>query len=244
VRSIEGSICSATIADQEVHFFVANPRDEIQRHHAQGRFYETEELEIVEQFFPIGGVFVDIGANVGNHAIYAGKYLHPTQIVAIEPNPVAVELLKINVALNGLQSLVDLSHIGTGFADVPCWAHALIPYDNLGGARMNIVEGTEGLKLIPGDDILLQRRVDFIKLDVEGMEMLVLTGLAGTIAKWRPPMFIEIETDNADAFQEWIDAQAYVTVYKTRRYSTSENYIVVPNEALASILKRLGVDYP
>src|SRR5688500_7711411 len=53
-----------------VKFFVANEGDHIQRFHLQGRFYEAEELELIGRYFR-NGVFVDIGANVGNHSLYA-----------------------------------------------------------------------------------------------------------------------------------------------------------------------------
>jgi hypothetical protein len=104
----------------------------------------------------------------------------------------------------------------------------------LGGTRLSIAEEAGGLPMIRGDDILMQRRVDFIKIDVEGMEMAVLAGLVGTIAKWRPPMFIEVDISNAEAFQEWIRVHGYVTARKYRRYPTNENYMVVPVEASAA----------
>lgn len=232
MTSIDGTICSEVVAGREVHFFVVNRLDEIQRHHTYGHFYEIEELEIIAQYFPRDGVFADIGANVGNHTIYVGNYLHPMQVIAIEPNPAAIPILKINVALNGLQRLVDLSHLGVGLSDAPGRARAIVPLDNLGGTEMHITEESEGLALIRGDDILLQRRIDFIKLDVEGMEMPVLAGLVGTIAKWRPPMFIEVDDHNAAAFQEWVRTNDYVAVRRYRRYDTNENQMVVPVEAL------------
>jgi FkbM family methyltransferase len=229
--NVDGTVCSAQIAGKEVYFFVVNQHDEIQRYHAQGQFYEIEELGIISGCFPRGGVFVDIGANVGNHTIYVCNYLHPTQVIVIEPNPLAIPILKINLALNGLGRQVDLSHLGVGFSDAASIAHALVPKNNLGGAVMRITDQPNGLPLVRGDDILLQRRVDFIKLDVEGMEMPVLAGLAGTIAKWRPAMFIEVENINAEAFQTWIKANNYVTVSRCRRYQINENYMLMPVEA-------------
>jgi hypothetical protein len=39
---------------------------------------------------------------------------------------------------------------------------------------------------LPGDALLLNERVDFIKLDVEGMELEILSGMSATLARWRP----------------------------------------------------------
>jgi hypothetical protein len=56
-------------------FVVANSRDHIGRDHMQGRLYEPEERDIIRRAFPPGATFVDVGANVGNHVIWAARVL-------------------------------------------------------------------------------------------------------------------------------------------------------------------------
>ena len=90
---IDGAIVSNEILGREISFFVTDKDDVIQRWHADGRFYEEEELAIISEFFPRGGVFVDVGANVGNHTIFVAKYLYPKNIILFEPNPQTVPLL-------------------------------------------------------------------------------------------------------------------------------------------------------
>jgi FkbM family methyltransferase len=228
---ISGSIASELVAGEQISFFIFNEHDVIQRCHARGIFYETEELAIISDFFSRGSVFVDIGANVGNHTIYVCKYLHPSQAILFEPNPQAIPILQINLALNGLQRLVDLTHLGVGLSDVPGKARAIVPPNNLGATRLELSDIADGLPLIPGDAALMQRRVDFIKMDVEGMEMKVLRGLDRTIAKWRPSIFIEVDQRNAVAFQEWARGHDYITARTYRRYPHNENYMIVPIEA-------------
>ncbi|MBL6080129.1 FkbM family methyltransferase [Belnapia sp. T18] len=226
-----GSVVTATISGREVRFFVEDERDVIQQYHAVGQFYEVEELRIIEEFFPRGGVFVDIGSNVGNHSLYVGTYLHPRQIILFEPNPPAIAILTLNLALNGLQPVADLTYLGTGLADVPSRAQARVPEGNLGGTWLAPTQEEDALVLIRGDDALAHRRVDFLKIDVEGMEMQVLAGLQRTIATWRPPLFIEIENRNAEAFQSWTERQGYRIERRFRRYEANENYLALPIEA-------------
>ncbi|WP_043365788.1 FkbM family methyltransferase [Belnapia sp. F-4-1] len=226
-----GSVVTATIAGREVRFFVEDERDVIQQYHAIGQFYEVEELRIIEEFFPKGGVFVDIGSNVGNHSLYVGMYLHPQQVIVFEPNPPAIAILTLNLALNGLQRVADLTYLGIGLADVPSRAQARVPEGNLGGTWLAPTQDDGALALIRGDDALARRRVDFLKIDVEGMEMQVLAGLQQTIATWRPAIFIEIENRNAEAFQAWAGRQGYRIERRFRRYEVNENYLVLPAEA-------------
>lgn len=226
-----GSIVTATIAGREIHFFVADEQDVIQQCHAMGQFYEVEELRIIAEFFPAGGVFVDVGSNVGNHALYVGSFLHPRQIIVFEPNPPAIAILKLNIALNSLQRLADLTHLGTGLADVASRARARVPDGNLGGTWLAPSQDDDALLLIRGDDALAQRRVDFLKIDVEGMELQVLAGLQQAVATWRPPIFIEIENRNAGAVQAWIERQDYRIERRFRRYEANENHLVLPAEA-------------
>jgi FkbM family methyltransferase len=234
VSHISGTVWSGNVLGEELQFFVTDPYDVIQSHHARGTFYELEELAIIAEFFPRGGVFVDIGANVGNHILYVCKFLHPTQVVVFEPNPAATPILRINLALNHLERSVDLSHIGVGLSDATARARAHVPPGNLGATRMQISAELDGLPLIRGDDVLVGRPVDFIKIDVEGMEMQALRGLTGTIAKWRPRIFIEIENGNVGAFREWQRSNDYVTERTYRRYEANENYMIVPVEASRS----------
>jgi hypothetical protein len=59
---------------EDVIRIVRNRRDLVQAHHFSGEFYEAEELQIIQKYFKAGGIFVNIGANVGNHTVFAQKY--------------------------------------------------------------------------------------------------------------------------------------------------------------------------
>ena len=227
---IDGSIVFANISGRDVRFFVRNSQDVVQSHHVRGEFYEPEELNIIAEFFPRGGVFVDIGANVANHTIYVCKFLRPAQVVLFEPNPEAISLLRANISLNDITHIVDCSHLGVGLSDTPGRAFPLIPQNNLGATRMISTDDADALRLVRGDDLLQRRRVDFIKMDVEGMEIRVLHGLAETIARWRPVMFIEVDQGNTNDFEDWVLRNDYVAVRRFRRYPENENYMILPVE--------------
>lgn len=175
----------AMIYSTPVFFSVANPKDAIQREHVAGRFYEQEELAIIAKHFPIGGSFLDIGANVGNHSLFLLIFAHARLVVPVEPNPVAAELLIANLYLNGVEGRVDFSRIGYGASDVES-DHFGARWNarNLGGARL--VEGGGDIPVIPAGALLEKEAFDLVKIDVEGMELKVLASLFHGLGETRP----------------------------------------------------------
>ncbi len=218
----------AVIWGKPVYFTITRPRDVIQRCHLKGEFYEMEELEIIRRNCPPGAVFCHIGANIGNHALFALKFLRPSKVVVVEPNPEAIALLKSNLELNGVLSLCDTSLLGYGLSDVDGDGMAIVaPEKNLGAARM-VADETAGELSVRTGDALLQGLVPtFLKIDVEGMEMQVLSGLSQIIAHHRPTVFIEIDRVNSAAFLDWIKANNYSVRETFKRYRTNENYLLV-----------------
>ncbi len=222
-----GQVVRSVIWGQPVYFTVTNPNDAIQRKHRAGRFYEPQELDLIRACFRPGQVFCDIGANIGNHTLFALKFMFAARAILFEPNPVAIELLRSNLQLNGVEDLCDLSHLGYGLSDSIATGLTInASPNNLGGGRMEKGDGT--LQTLRGDDALGSTPVDFIKIDVEGMEMQVLAGLAGTIATRQPAMFIEVDNENADAFARWLVENSYVVRAKHKRHKLNENYLIVP----------------
>lgn len=228
VISPAGQVVRAVIDGKPVFFTLTNTKDVIQKEHLAGRFYETEELEIIRAHCPKNAVFVDIGANIGNHALFALKMLGVKQVIPFEPNPVAIAVLTSNLGLNGELGRCDLSHLGLGLSDKAQAGLTMEvdkPNKNLGGGRL--VEGGD-LRVIAGDEALAGAKVDFIKIDVEGMEMQVLRGLAQTLERCRPVLFIEVDETNRADFLAWVAANGYETAATFRRYPVNENFLLKP----------------
>ena len=226
-----GQVVRTVIHDQPIQFFIANPRDVIQRVHATGQFYETEELDIIRRWCPPGATFCDIGSNVGNHAIYALKFLHVARVILFEPNPDAISILLTNLGLNGLLPRCETAHLGLGLSDHDVEGKAMsVSGRNLGGGH--IVDATEpgagAISLRRGDSLLAQENPDFLKIDVEGMEISVLAGLSGLIARCRPVIFIEVDNANRADFLQWVGDNQYVSRATFRRYRGNENFLLVP----------------
>ncbi|MBF9042035.1 FkbM family methyltransferase [Rhodobacterales bacterium HKCCE4037] len=224
-------LTEAVIEGRTVTFATNMERDPIQRRHRKGQFFEPEELALLSRYLPKGGTFVDIGANVGNHTLYAGLFLGAGRIIPFEPNPLAYRLLLINVALNGLSDRVVFDHIGAGAADVPDEGFAMTERQkNLGAARM--VAGEGDIPTVRPDEVLREEVPDVIKIDVEGMEMHVLRGLQKTIRRCRPVLLVECDRENIHDFADWRLANAFEIPASFKHYKENRNFLLVPEERM------------
>jgi FkbM family methyltransferase len=220
----------------EIVFWIENDADLIQRQQRQGKFYEAEELQIIRNYAGSSRIFYDIGSNVGNHLVYMGKILGAELIVPFEANPAAVKTLRKNIAGNGLEGMVDARHLGLGVGARDEVRQVFSHHaNNLGAARLkryrpDQVEEDgffEKVQVRALDSFDLPRGPDFVKIDVEGMEMDVLDGMSACIARSRPAMFIEVGTHNIERFLAWVEQNDYRTVETFTRYQSSVNYMIV-----------------
>src|SRR5258707_15817235 len=64
--------------------------------------YNIEELDFLRAHTPVGGVFVDVGANVGTYAMVLARHIGASgTVIAIEPHPVTHARLAFNRAASG-----------------------------------------------------------------------------------------------------------------------------------------------
>jgi len=186
--------------------------------------YNLEELAFLREHTPQGGVFVDVGANVGTYAMVLARHTGSTgKVIAIEPHPVTHARLAFNRAASGF-SQVALVAAAAGPSD----GELLIETDgdNLGASH--IVSGEPSGNAIAVPSLRLQRilgdagvsRVDALKIDVEGFEDRVLTGFFREAAERLWPRAVVIEHLARD---EWQDdciadmrARGYAEAGKTR----------------------------
>ena len=196
------------INQRRVQFCVNIADDPIQNAHRKGRFYEARELAQVCAHLQPGAVVLDVGANTGNHALWFALHAGASRVVVVEPNPLALEPLVGNVLGNRLQDVIDLTFIGFGLGEADSDGWGMKKHDrNLGATKM--FPGKGELTVRRGDSVFAELTPDLIKIDVEGMEMAVLSGLSDLISRCRPRIMIEAMDTNAAAFADWVKAQDY-----------------------------------
>jgi FkbM family methyltransferase len=140
--------------------------------------YNLEELDFLRGHTPGGGVFVDVGANVGTYAMVLARHVGATgKVIAIEPHPVTHARLAFNRTASGFTQAV-LVAAAAGDADGELMIET--DGDNLGASH--VVTGEASANAVRVPSLRLQRildeagiaKVDALKIDVEGFEDRVL----------------------------------------------------------------------
>ncbi|UGY22000.1 FkbM family methyltransferase [Bradyrhizobium septentrionale] len=226
----DGMISQNVIDGQSISFFVTNPHDAIMKYHYAGSFYEAEELDLIKRYYTEGSTFVDVGANVGNHSIYVSRFLKAKKILPFEPNQVAISVLKENLLLNQCDN-VDTRFLGIALAGRKTRLKQTTPDANNLGHTCYYEEAFGDVAAIDGDSLIVDEAVGFIKIDVEGMELEILSGLEQTIRRWQPTIFVEVWDNKFQPFVDWCERASYQIVEQYRRYEGIQNYVIQPTSS-------------
>lgn len=170
-----------------------------------GNYYEEEELFFIKKNLEkkIGtGIVLDIGANIGNHAIFFALECGVKKILAFEPMKDTFSILQKNIKINSLEKIITAYNFGVGEkrgnADV-----AARPENNRAGTILKSAkEGT--IEICSIDELQINDKVSFMKIDVEGFESKVIKGALDTIKRNKPSIVVEIWKHN-ETFFEIID---------------------------------------
>ena len=215
----------------DLRFLIANPNDMIQKVHLKGELYEPEELLIIEKHYTPDTTFIDIGSNVGNHAIWAATCLGAPSVIAFEPALNQHTLFCVNVALNNLSDIIKVRKLAlSNSVGQTCIDGGLVNNNNTGGNRIMVNALGETIQLSTGDIELSDVGPSFIKIDVEGHEISALEGLKHFIDEHRPKMFIEVDVENKNAFEDWLNSNRYQKLDEFQRYERNCNYMIAPVE--------------
>lgn len=157
--------------------------------------WAQQEFDLFENLLTAESNVLDVGANIGTHAVYFSKKCNKGNVVAIEPQIYIFEMLAANILLNGCYNAVPI-HAGAsskpGVAKMVNFNPFVEHKVNYGEFKINY--NTD--KGIDTDIIILDKyaslnRFNLIKLDVEGLEVDVLDGARKILKEHKPFLYIE-----------------------------------------------------
>lgn len=180
---------------------------------------QDEYCRLFEKYIPKIGVVVDVGACLGDHTLSYAQMVGPAgRVHAFEPNHEAFQCLEYN--MRGLHQVrLNEMALGAGF-DFGTMRRSATQPDNVGATEFEVTDnGTVPMGTLDG---FYFPRLDFLKIDVEGMEMEVLNGARVTIGHRRPVMLIEL--NRPVLIRRGVDPASLLSTI------TSLGYTVMPSE--------------
>jgi FkbM family methyltransferase len=165
------------------------------------------------------GLFVDVGANMGYFSLLWAAIAPSSRVLAYEASPRNVGIIEKNIAKNLMGKTIRL--IPKALGD----HHGSITFDcgpddqtGWGGICHNDSDATIQVPLVRLDEEILEEEIDFLKIDVEGADTLVLYGCEKLLRKKRIKMInfeqnkprMELLGIAPDAAAEFLNKMDYV----------------------------------
>jgi FkbM family methyltransferase len=191
--------------------------------------YEPELREIFRAVLPIGGIALDIGANVGWHTLLMARLVGENgRVMAAEANPSVRNRLQDNLNFNRFGQVEVLPYaIADSEGTVDFYGPEVDDAESANGYV--ITDGAEAKNGIIRvetrriDSIVSAvkiDRLDLVKIDVEGFEWPVLRGGEQTIAKLRPHIIFEYDAESSPRGRG--DPRVIAEFFRRHRYRLFE----------------------
>ena len=193
-------------------------------------------------------ILYDIGANIGTHTVsLARTYGDRIQVRSFEAQRQVYYLLCGNIAINGLDNVTAHHAAVTDVTDQEMMID-LPDYglpNNFGGLELIKAERSDNQYMTkqrsePVNTMTVDQfneTVDFIKLDIEGMEHIALRGAKKTISTHRPICFVEMWKTDLDAVKRFFGDLNYVAYqYKP------EDWLFFPEESPWGLVNSARID--
>jgi FkbM family methyltransferase len=201
--------------------------------------YRQEPEAWVLDYLSQGMTVIDIGAHQGRYAIEFSRRVGDTGlVVVVEPMPSNMTLLSRNLDLNGIENVRPIR--------AACWSCREPLRFSRGTSDdtsrvSQTVPGEGDLTGLPLDDLVGEmdlRRVDWLKIDVEGAEVEVLEGSQSVLREFRPRLFVEFHGTLAKLL-EWLQCHDY-KVHRKAKDPWTDGYgwvLALPDEAAKSTVR-------
>jgi len=200
---------------------------------AGGRIYEYNLVNnYLKDYVMKSKIIIDAGANVGCHAVSYAGFNPEATIYAFEPQKEIYGILCENKRLNNLSNLICLN---SALGHKTCTMYMNPPLetpDGINYAGTGIGKGGEPTPMVTIDALNLPG-LDFLKMDVQGSEGLIVMGAHKTIKKYSPVIMFEHDdtrVNPADVGLDEIPTPFFELVklgYHTFKYLGGHNYITL-----------------
>lgn len=180
-------------------------------------------------------VIFDIGANIGTYTSWVARWFKTGKVYAFEPQREVFQMLCANMAINNIFNVYAYE---MGMSDEEKYIDVkTVDYEKVGSfaafslnhdpGRYVSTDNTQRFKVTTVDKFVDEHqipKVDFIKIDAEGLDLEVLCGAYNTINKFKPDLYVEFlnlgpsgDEDTSEQGYEKLDKMLKEMGYNTLR---------------------------
>ena len=150
------------------------------------------EISVLKDFISHGSLVLDVGACFGTHALAFADWVGiQGKVIAIDASPENFEYLKLNANSRRYSGAIELINVAASSEPTRRF-NVTSDETNFGSVKAEQTP-TGAVRAVTIDDLGLER-LDFIKLDIEGMEAEALKGARNTLERFRPAVFFELNS--------------------------------------------------
>jgi FkbM family methyltransferase len=152
-------------------------------HLADGTLPEPGTQLVLEALLKPGSTFLDVGAHIGMFTLLGARLVGDTgKVIALEPTPRLVECLRQATVMNNIEQVVEIHEVAAADAEAPMTLNIALPYGHnslfaLPGAHAAVTVNCVTIDALLGP----ARKIDVVKIDVEGAELAVMRGMTRTL---------------------------------------------------------------
>lgn len=163
--------------------------------------YEKDIIDIIKNNVNKESVFLDVGANIGQHSLIISHFCK--KVIALEPLPTLANQFLGSIEKNNFKN-IEIVRLGAGsetgetevYVDVTQsgYTSILSHLEDMPNLRKDLTHQLEKhiIKIDTLDHILKDKeRIDFIKMDIEGYEYYAFLGALKTLKKHKPKIILE-----------------------------------------------------
>jgi FkbM family methyltransferase len=155
--------------------------------------WDPEETAALRAALQPGMTVLDVGANIGYVTLLAANAVGPSgRVIAVEPHPANVRLLRANTGRHGLQSRVEI--VAAAAWDAEGTVELAECASNTGDHRVGALTGERPLVRVPSvtlDEVAGDAEVGLLKLDTQATEHVALRGARKLVERCRPLILAE-----------------------------------------------------
>lgn len=199
--------------------------------------YEANNVAFINAHVPRNGIVLDIGAQIGLMTKLFADLVGPHgKVHAFEPTPLTFLYLQKTIAINNIADRVSANNMAISEETGTCLFNVSDFDIDAANSLMNL-QGLRHTRAIPVQTTSIDRfitnnrvkKIDFIKIDVEGAELKVLLGARETIAEHKPtmqlalhPQFLPNTTASLEMIYDLLDKLEYQIWHYSRQLTKQE----------------------